>query len=410
MLHCGLLGKKLAHSYSPYIHKMLGSYQYELYEKEEHEIESFLKSGSWNGLNVTIPYKKAVLPYLDSLSAVAQKTGSVNTVIRNSNGELYGDNTDVYGFCEAIRHSGISVSHKKALILGSGGACAAVLAALEALDAIPVVISRSGENNYQNLERHKDAEIIVNTTPLGMYPNVGVSPVDLSVFPHCTGVLDLVYNPGRTALLLQAEALGIPFENGLYMLAAQAKRSSELFTGTAIPDAETERIYRNLKASTENIVLIGMPGVGKSTVAALLGARLGKPVLDSDKEITDRTGSTPAQIITCKGESEFRDIEYTVLAELGKRSGCVIATGGGAVLRKENYDALHQNGTIIWIRRDTSLLSGEGRPLSQKHSSTELFAQRKARYAEFADLTVDIEEDENVSADIILRALNKEIK
>lgn len=410
MLYCGLLGKKLSHSYSPEIHKMLGRYKYDLFEKEEHEIESFFKNSTWDSINVTIPYKKTVIPYLDSLSDTAKKTGSVNTIIRDLDGKLYGDNTDVYGFCELLRHSGISVSNKKTLILGSGGASASIYAALEKLNAAPVVISRTGENNYNNLERHYDAEIIVNATPVGMYPNAGVSPLDLSVFPHCVGVLDAIYNPARTALLMQAEELGIPFENGLYMLVAQAKRSSELFTGIAIPDAATERIYRKLKASMENIVLIGMPGVGKTTLAKMLAARLGKRLLDSDTEITACTGSTPEQIITQNGEDAFRDIECAVIAELGKQSGAVIATGGGSVLRKENYPALHQNGTVIWIRRELSLLPDNGRPLSQKHSPEKLYSERKAKYAEFADLEIDIEEDADKSLEMILEALNREIK
>lgn len=410
MLYCGLLGKKLSHSYSPVIHKMLGRYKYDLFEKEEHEIESFFKNSTWDSINVTIPYKKTVIPYLDSLSDTARKTGSVNTIIRDLDGKLYGDNTDVYGFCELVRHSGITVSNKKVLILGSGGASASIYAALEKLNAAPVVISRTGENNYNNLERHYDAEIIVNATPVGMYPNAGVSPLDLSVFPHCVGVLDAIYNPARTALLMQAEELGIPFENGLYMLVAQAKRSSELFTGIAIPDAATERIYRKLKASMENIVLIGMPGVGKTTLAKMLAARLGKRLLDSDTEITACTGSTPEQIITQNGEDAFRDIECAVIAELGKQSGAVIATGGGSVLRKENYPALHQNGTVIWIRRELSLLPDNGRPLSQKHSPEKLYSERKAKYAEFADLVIDIDEGADKSLEMILEALNREIK
>lgn len=410
MLYCGLLGKKLSHSYSPVIHKMLGRYKYDLFEKEEHEIKSFFKNNTWDSINVTIPYKKTVIPYLDSLSDMAKKTGSVNTIIRDLDGKLYGDNTDVYGFCELVRHSGITVSNKKVLILGSGGASASIYAALEKLNAAPVVISRTGENNYNNLERHYDAEIIVNATPVGMYPNVGVSPLDLSVFSHCVGVLDAIYNPARTALLMQAEELGIPFENGLYMLVAQAKRSSELFTGIAIPDAATERIYRKLKASMENIVLIGMPGVGKTTLAKMLAARLGKRFLDSDIDIADRTGSTPEQIITQNGEGAFRDIECAVMAELGKQSGAVIATGGGAVLRKENYTSLHQNGSIIWLCRELSLLPDNGRPLSQKHSPEKLYSERKAKYAEFADLVIDIDEGADKSLEMILEALNREIK
>lgn len=242
---CGLLGEKLGHSFSPQIHKQLGDYSYSLYEKSPEELEEFIKHGDWNGLNVTIPYKKTVVPFLDFLGERAQRTGSVNTIVRRSDGSLFGDNTDVYGFIKMVEHSRILVSNRKVLVLGSGGASTAVVAALSELKANPVVISRSGENNYSNLDRHKDAQIIVNTTPVGMYPKVGFSPIDLRLFADCCGVLDVIYNPAKTELLLQAESLGIPYENGLYMLVAQAKRSAELFGGVEIEDEKLEKIYRS---------------------------------------------------------------------------------------------------------------------------------------------------------------------
>lgn len=249
MIKCGLLGEKLGHSYSPQIHGMLGGYEYQLFEVERDNLAAFLKSSEWSGLNVTIPYKKLVIPYLDSLSETAQTTGSVNTIIRKEDGTLFGDNTDVYGFMLMVSHSGIKLENKKTLVLGSGGASAAVVAALKKLGAKPVVISRSGVDNYDNIDRNSDAEAIVNTTPVGMYPNVGVSPLDISIFHGLTGVLDVIYNPARTELLLQAEKKGIPTENGLYMLVAQAKRSSELFTGRMIEASEIDRIYHILAES-----------------------------------------------------------------------------------------------------------------------------------------------------------------
>ena len=230
-MRCGLLGRTLGHSYSPQIHRLLGDYEYDLFEKEPEEVASFLKSGDFTGLNVTIPYKKAVIPCLDALSPAAQALGAVNTIVRRADGTLFGHNSDYFGFAYLVRQSGLDVAGKKALVLGSGGASNTVVAVLKALGAEPVVISRSGENNYGNLSRHADASLIVNATPVGMYPNTGVSPVDLRQFPRLEGVLDVVYNPARTQLLLDAEALGLPCANGLWMLVAQAKESAEYFTG-----------------------------------------------------------------------------------------------------------------------------------------------------------------------------------
>lgn len=405
MLRCGLLGRKLGHSYSPQIHKMLKDYEYLLYEREEEDIPSFLHSTFWTGLNVTIPYKKTVIPFLDEVSDTVKRTGSANTLVRRRDGAIYGDNTDVYGFTQLVYYSGIDVKGKKTLILGSGGACASVLASLEDLGAKPLIISRSGENNYENLYLHYDAEIIVNTTPLGMYPNNGVSPVDLSKFPKCCGVFDLIYNPSKTALLLQAEKLGIPSENGLFMLVAQAKRSSEQFVSEGIPDSETTRIYSSLQISMKNIVLIGMPGCGKSTIAKMLGEATGRNIFDSDAEILRRTGMKPSEIITQKGEKAFRDIECEVIAEIGKESHSIIATGGGVITREENYNSLHQNGIILWLKRDVSALPLDDRPLSQIKSPAVLYKERKPLYEKFADITIEISDDKNVTYKLITDAL-----
>lgn len=247
MTKCGLLGEKLSHSYSPQIHSMLGEYEYLLYERNADELEDFLRNGEWNGINVTIPYKKKVIPYLDYLGETARKTGSVNTVVRRNDGSLAGDNTDVYGFIQMVRHSGLNTEDRKILVLGSGGASAAVLTALNEMKAHPVVISRSGPDNYNNLERHYDAEIIVNTTPVGMFPLTGATPLDPGQFPKLKGVLDLIYNPSKTELLLEAERLGLIIENGLYMLVAQAKKSSELFTGSPLPDEIIDTIYNSMQ-------------------------------------------------------------------------------------------------------------------------------------------------------------------
>ena len=405
MLTCGLLGEHLLHSFSPAIHAMLGDYSYSLFEQAPEQVETFLKNGKWDGLNVTIPYKKTVIPFLDSLGEAAAAIGSVNTIVRKPDGTLYGENTDAYGFRKMIKHSGISVENRKVLVLGNGGAAASVLYVLNGLGAKPVVISRKGPDNYDNLEKHADAEGIVNTTPLGMYPNNGESAVSLSHFPKCKGVLDLIYNPARTALLLDAESRGIPYENGLYMLVAQAKRSAELFTGQAIDDAEIDRIYGILSKRLMNIVLIGMPGCGKSTVAKQLGLRTGRTVLDADEAFGKRYGMTPEEVINTKGEPEFRRMETEVLRELGKQSGIVLSTGGGAVTRDENYPLLHQNGVIFLLQRDIAALETAHRPLSQKRTPAELYAEREPMYRRFADFTEPVTDD---TADRILDRMEKE--
>lgn len=390
MLKCGLLGQKLGHSYSPAIHGMLADYDYQLFEREPEQLEDFLKNGDWDGINVTIPYKKAVLPYCAELSDTARRIGSVNTIVRRPDGSLYGDNTDAYGFESLVGKSGIDVRGKKALVLGSGGASVTVVAVLKQLGAESVtVISRGGEDNYDNLDKHADARIIANTTPVGMYPNNGQAAVDLSLFPQCEAVLDVVYNPARTALLLQAEKLGIPCAGGLYMLVAQAKRSSELFTGRAIPDSEIGRIEKVLSGQMKNIVLVGMPSSGKSTLAAALGEKLGRTVYEADALIEQEAGMDIPAIFAQYGEGHFRALETEILSRLGKLSGAVISTGGGCVTREENYDLLHQNGTILWLQRGTEKLDKTGRPLSLKNDLNEMYQKREPMYRRFADAAVD---------------------
>lgn len=390
MLKCGLLGQKLRHSYSPAIHSMLADYDYQLFEREPEQLEDFLKNGGWDGINVTIPYKKAVLPYCAALSDTARRIGSVNTIVRRPDGSLYGDNTDAYGFESLVGKSGMEVRGKKALVLGSGGASVMAVAVLKALGAESVtVISRSGEDNYDNLEKHAEARIIANTTPVGMYPNNGQAAVDLRRFPRCEGVLDVVYNPARTALLLQAEKLGIPRAGGLYMLVAQAKRSSELFTGRSIPDSEIGRIEAVLSGQMKNIVLVGMPSSGKSTLAAALGEKLGRPVYEADALIQQEAGMDIPAIFAQYGEAHFRALETEILSRLGKLSGAVISTGGGCITREENYDLLHQNGTILWLQRSTEKLDKTGRPISLKSDLNQLYQKREPMYRRFADAVVE---------------------
>lgn len=388
-MQCGLLGRKLGHSYSPQIHNLLGDYSYVLFEKEPEELENFLKNGDFTGLNVTIPYKKEVIPYLSELSPTAQKMGCVNTVLRRSDGTLYGHNTDYFGFTSLVRHAGLLVAGKKVLVPGSGGASNTAVAALKDLGANPVVISRSGENNYGNLHLHRDAAAIVNATPVGMYPNTGVSPIDLKLFPNLEGVLDVIYNPARTQLLLDAEKLGIPRENGLWMLVAQAKEAAEVFTGGKISDEVIEKIYRQLSHQMKNIVLIGMPGCGKSTIGALLAEKLGRTLADADEKIISLAGKSIPDIFAQDGELTFRDWETKALTDLGKQSGLVIATGGGCVTQKRNYPLLHQNGYLVWLERDCSVLPTDGRPLSQANDLGKMYAARKPLYEAFADIRVE---------------------
>lgn len=403
-MKCGLLGRKLGHSYSPQIHARLADYSYELFEKEPEQLEDFLKNGNFTGLNVTIPYKKDVIPYLDELSPVAKKLGAVNTIVRRD-GRLIGHNTDYFGFLTMVRSSGLSVTCKKALVLGSGGASNTAVAVLEELGAEVIVISRSGENNYENLYLHVDATLIVNTTPVGMYPHVGVSPMDLSLFPKLEGVLDVVYNPARTQILLDAEEKGIVAMNGLLMLVAQAKESAEWFTSSPISDEKIAAIHKELRLQMENIIFIGMPGCGKTTVGTALAEKLGKKFVDADAALVETTGRNIPEIFATDGEPGFRALETETLASLGKQSGLVIATGGGCVTQASNYPLLHQNGTLFWLTRDLNKLPTVGRPLSQAKKLADMYKIRKPLYEAFADHKIDNDGDLNTTITRILEEL-----
>ena len=405
-MKCGLLGEKLGHSYSPQIHAELADYEYRLYEKAPDEVEDFVRHGDWHGLNVTIPYKKTVIPFCDELSETARAIGSVNTLLKRPDGTIFGDNTDAFGFETLLTQTlKADISGWKALVLGTGGASVTVCAMLRKRGAQVIPISRSGKDNYTNLEWHRDAKLLVNTTPVGMYPKNGTSLVDLGVFPKLEAVLDVVYNPARTALLLQAEKRGIPCAGGLTMLVAQAKRSSEIFLGHALPDGEIARIAWQLARQMQNVILIGMPGSGKSTVGRLLAEKLGRPLLEADKELEKAAGMSIPVIFANEGEAGFRRRETRILSELGKQSGTVISTGGGCVTREENYPLLHQNGVIVWIRRDLNSLAREGRPLSLNADLSAMYAVRAPLYEHFADFTVENDGNAEDTVNSILEVL-----
>ena len=388
-MRCGLLGEHLTHSYSPQIHALLGDYSYELFEVTPERLGEFLRSGCFDGLNVTIPYKKAVIPYCSGLSEAAKALGSVNTILRRPDGSLYGDNTDVDGFRWMLSLGGGVRPGEKALVLGSGGASQTVQAVLRAAGAEVTVLSRQGENRYSTLPEHKDARLVVNATPVGMYPKNGERLIDLSVLPDCRCVLDLIYNPARTRLLLDAEARGIRCINGLSMLVAQAKRAAELFLNTNIDDRKNDEIYETLSRQMKNIVLVGMPGCGKSTVGKALAKRLSRPFFDADQEIVKRAGKSIPEIFQTEGEAGFRKIETEVLFDLCRQSGAVIATGGGAVTVPQNHDILRQNSLVVFLNRDIAVLPTNGRPLSEQNDLHEMFRQRLPLYRAVCDYEVD---------------------
>ena len=386
----GLIGNPLEHSFSPQIHALIGEYEYKLYPMPEAEVAPFLANCPLDALNVTIPYKETVIPCLSRISEEAKRIGSVNTVVKEADGTLSGYNTDYFGFTAMLNYYGIDPKGKKVLVLGSGGASKTVRAVTSDMGAHAViVISRSGENNYENLYLHKDAEIIVNTTPLGMYPKNGIAAVNLQDFPNCEGVADIVYNPGKTALLLQAEEMGIKCAYGLSMLVAQAIKAAEYFFNTSYSDDVLPRVLSGVAAKMRNIVLVGMPGCGKSTVGRMIADRLGREFLDTDAVITEKTCRSPAEWITEFGEARFREIETEVLRDITKQSGKVIATGGGAVTVAENKALLRQNGSVFFINRNIELLSTEGRPLSGGiEIRRALYEKRLPMYRAFCDAEV----------------------
>ncbi len=392
----GLIGEKLSHSFSKEIHEALADYTYEIRELTPDEVASFLEEREFNGINVTIPYKEKVIPYLDSISEAALKMGAVNT-IKNVDGKLIGDNTDFYGMREMILRANIKIEGKKVLILGTGGTSKtsrAVASDLGAREIITVSRQKTAETvTYDDaVSVHKDANIIINTTPLGMYPNPNAVPIDIKKFPNLTGVIDAVYNPLRTRLILDAEEEGIPATGGLMMLILQAARAVGIFLGKALDEEKVEKVIKSIFESKENIVLIGMPGSGKSTIGGAISEITGRTLIDTDKLIEEMTGMHPSEIIREKGEKEFRRIETEAVREASKRSGVIIATGGGVVTRAENIPLLRQNGRILYLDCPPSELPlTPDRPLSASRTVINaMYEVRNPLYTEAADAIIPV--------------------
>lgn len=403
----GCIGKKLTHSFSKEIHAKLADYEYELIELKEDEIAEFFDKKDFHAINVTIPYKQTVIPYLDSLSDVAERIGAVNTIV-NKNGKLYGYNTDYYGMKALIEKIGIDLKDKKVLILGTGGTSRTARILTEDMGASGIItVSRSKSENYITYEEavneHSDAHVIINTTPSGMYPDCESVPIDISVFKNLEGVVDAVYNPLRTNLVLNAKAKGIKAEGGLYMLVMQAVHAVERFLDTEIPKTVADNVFASVFASKENVVLTGMPGCGKSTVGKLLNID-GFSFVDTDEEIEKRCGCTIRDLINHKGEKNFRDLETEVIKDVSSKGCQIISVGGGAVLREENVISLKRNGKLFFINADIDrLCPTDNRPLSDTSEKLKkLYDERIDTYIKTADVIVpDMETPEDEVAFIL---------
>ena len=396
----GLIGKKLSHSWSAEIHEKLGSFPYQLHELSASELKGFLKDQPWQGLNVTIPYKKDACALADSVSEDAQAVGAANTLVKDVNGFIAADNTDVYGFVYLVKSLKVNLSQKKAIVLGAfGGAGQAICYALKKGGAFVVGVSRNPHVSssyvdcaitYDQIKSHYDANFLVNATPVGMFPHAGVSPLskeELSAFTSLQCVIDLIYNPMRSQLLLDAESLGILNTNGLKMLVAQAAKASSLFLRQDVSNSQIENISRELHASKENIVLIGMPGVGKTSTGEALAKLLNRPWMDIDFLIKQKAHCEAATYLQTHGEAAFRRLEHEVIQEISSMSGAVISCGGGVVVTPSNYQLLRQNGKLVYLTRPLEDLAIAGRPLSERMGVQNLAAVRIPLYEAWADVT-----------------------
>lgn len=409
-MKCGLLGRKLGHSYSPQIHKFLGDYSYDLFEREPEELDEFFANPPFDAMNVTIPYKETVLKYCAEISHAAKKIGSVNTIVRKD-GKYYGDNTDYYGFEFILDSVCDDVKGKKVMVVGSGGAAKTAVAVISDRGGIPVVITIE-DNTPENMKKHHlDTDVIVNATPVGMYPHNLKSPIVLDDYKNVQAVVDVVYNPSKTQLILDAERLGIPCVNGLYMLVAQAEKASAIFKGETTWESKTASIVSELELEMKNIVFVGMPGCGKSTIGRKVAEKLGRKFKDADEEVLTFSGKTPAEIITNEGEPAFRKVETEVLKELCKQSAYVVSTGGGCVTVDENFDAVRQNAVVVWIKRPLEALSTEGRPLSKSPEEIrKMYDFRAPRYEKISDIVIENTKPVNEVVEDVLKAVERFVK
>lgn len=404
----GCIGEHLKHSFSKEVHNALCDYEYEIREIERENLDAFMQKRDFIAINVTIPYKELVIPHMHCIDEHAKEIGAVNTVV-NRGGKLYGYNTDFYGMSCLIEHAGIEINGKKVVILGTGGTSKTAFAVSRSLGAKEAIkVSRApGENSvsYSELyEKHCDAEIVINTTPVGMYPNICDCPIELSRFENLSGVIDAIYNPLKTPLILEAEKKGIPCEGGLYMLIKQAVRACEIFTDKKIPDSDAERVFEKILKDKQNLVLIGMPGSGKSTVGKRLAELYGRKFIDTDLLIEERAGKKITEIFKECAEAGFRRLESEIIKETASENGAVIATGGGAVLNRLNVDLLRENGKIFFIDRPLgSLLPTPDRPLAL--TAEQIRKRYEERYGIYLSSA-----DEKIDADTTVDSVVKEIE
>lgn len=411
----GCIAEHLGHSFSKEIHARISDYEYELRELSPEELVSFMQDKDFLGINVTIPYKQAVIPYLDFVDPIAANVGAVNTIV-NRNGKLFGYNTDIAGMTALINRIGITLTDKKVLILGTGGTSKTASAVAKQLGAREIYkLSRKPSGDMigydEAYEKHTDSDVIINTTPAGMFPNNGGCPIEVKLFKKLSGVVDAVYNPLRTNLVLDALELGVPAEGGLYMLVAQAVYASEHFLGIKYPVGTIERVYREMMTEKENIVLCGMPGCGKSTVGKLISQMTGKPFVDSDAEIVAVEGREISDIFAQNGEEYFRNVEEKVICELSMGGGKIIATGGGALLRENNVRALKRNGKLVFLDRPLcELIPTEDRPLARtREAIEERYRERYPIYLSRTDLTVKTETPKKTAEKVLNEIIIKGI-